>query len=111
MEKIKLTITGKNFLEWYFESGLEMENRETKVAFANSIISQMRVAGFGSYSIEELFNECPTDHINGTSTEQLSDPRYSIKLGDLGFEYELDFNSIFELIKNKINDEEKTKVL
>ena len=90
MKKLNLTITGTNFLKWYFEGGLEMENVKTKVKFANSILSQMRLTGYGSYSIEELFNECETDLINGNLTEQLSgSERYSDKLGDLGFEYEL----------------------
>ena len=97
MKKLKLTITDTNFLEWYFGSGLETENVETKVAFANSIISQMTVSGFGSYSVEELFNECDTDLINGDLTEQLSgSSRYSDKLGELGFEYELEL--IAELV-------------
>jgi len=97
MKKLNLTITGTNFLRWYFESGLEMENVKTKVAFANSILSQMRVSGYGSYSVEELFNECDTGLINGDVTEQLSgSARYSDKLGELGFEYELEL--ITELV-------------
>lgn len=85
---INLTITKERFLEWYFEYGQDQENKDLRIELANSIIHQMRTAGFGSYSVNELFDGCNQEAIIGHFTEELNDAdKYDTELSDLGFEY------------------------
>ena len=86
----KLTITKQRFLEWYFESGQDKENKKLKKDLANSIIEQLFKTGVGSTSVEQLFNECNQEAIGLSFTEQGTEDDYDVELGDLGeFEIQL----------------------
>ena len=87
---MKLTITKKRFLEWYFESGQDQENEELKLDLANYIIGQMYKFGIGSMSVEEIFNKCNKEAIRVSFTEQGTEDDYDTELSDLdSFDIEL----------------------
>lgn len=86
----KLTITKKRFLEWYYQSGQDQENKELKEDLANSIIDQMFKTGVGSISVQELFDGCNEEAIRLSFTEQGTEDDYDTELSDLGeFEIQL----------------------
>lgn len=82
---MKLSITKNNFLDWYFESGQDSENLSIKEQVLNSILDQMYKVGFGSVSVQELFDNCNQDAIRLSFTEQSDDGEidYDIELSDL----------------------------
>ena len=88
----KLTITKKRFIEWYFNYGQDSENKELRIDLANSIIDQMLSVGFGSYSVNELFDKCNQDSIRLFYTEE-----YAYQTEDFDIEL-LDFDTHYELI-------------
>lgn len=90
--KDKLTITKNRFLEWYFEHGQDTEKNDLRISLANSIIHQMNVTGFGSYSVQELFDKCNQEAIRLYFTEEYAhnSDEFDIELSDCDFDYELE---------------------
>lgn len=88
-EKLKLTITRLRFLEWYFDYGQDQENAELRIDLANSIIHQMQTVGFGSMSVQELFDNCNQGAIRAYFTEQydMQTDEFDIELSDLEHSY------------------------
>ncbi|MDC7249493.1 MAG: hypothetical protein PQJ49_06230 [Sphaerochaetaceae bacterium] len=85
----ELTITKGRFLDWYFDYGQDQENKQLRVELAESIIDQMYKVGFGSMSVQELFDNCNQDAIRAYYLQEydmLTDT-FDIELSDLGFEY------------------------
>lgn len=86
----KLTITKQRFLEWYFESGQDTENKELREDLAKYIIKQLFKTGLGTVSVEDLFDRCNQKAIRLSFTEQGTEDDYDTELGDLGeFEIQL----------------------
>ena len=85
----QLTIKKERFLDWYFSYGQEKENNELKIGLANSIIHQMYGHGFGSYSVQEIFDNCNQDTIRAFFTcqyDMLTDD-FDVELSDLNTKY------------------------
>lgn len=59
----KFYITHANFLRWYFNSGSDDEILETKLQFADMIISMLKNEGTIHYNVSTLFNETDTSQI------------------------------------------------
>ena len=88
---LELTIRKDRFLDWYFNYGQDQEQEELRIGLANSIIDQMYKVGFGSYSVQELFDNCNQDSIRAYFTCQyhmLTDD-YDIELSDLKVNYSI----------------------
>lgn len=86
---IKLTIKKSRFLDWYFDYGQDQENQELRVELANSIIDQMYKTGFGSCSVQELFDNSNHDSIRYCFTEECKDEDNDMELQDLFKEFEV----------------------
>ena len=88
---LELTIKKDRFLDWYFEYGQDQEKEELRIGLANSIIDQMYKVGFGSFSVQELFDNCNQDFIRAYFTcqyDMLTDD-YDIELSDLKVDYSI----------------------
>lgn len=88
---LKLTIKKDRFLDWYFGYGQDQEQEELRIDLANSIINQMYKVGFGSFSVQELFDNCNQDSIRAYFTcqyDMLTDD-YDIELSDLKVNYSI----------------------
>lgn len=87
----KLTITKGRFLDWYFNYGQDQENEELRINLANSIIDQMFKVGFGSMSVQELFDGCNQEAIRVYFTQEydMQTDEFDIELSDLGIPYEI----------------------
>lgn len=87
----KLTITRERFLEWYYGYGQDQENTELQNDLAKSIIHQMYTVGFGSMSVQEIFDGCNQDSIRAYFTQEFDGQTddYDIELSDLPFSYKL----------------------
>jgi hypothetical protein len=87
----KLTITKQRFLDWYFDYGQDQENAQLRVDLATSIIDQMYKVGFGSYSVQELFDNCNQESIRAYFTVEydMQTETHDDELSDLKLSYEL----------------------
>lgn len=88
---LELTIKKDRFLDWYFDYGQDQEQEELRIGLANSIIDQMYKVGFGSFSVQELFDNCNQDSIRAYFTcqyDMLTDD-YDIELSDLKLDYSI----------------------
>ena len=88
---LELTIKKDRFLDWYFDYGQDQEQEELRIGLANSIIDQMYKVGFGSFSVQELFDNCNQDSIRAYFTcqyDMLTDD-YDIELSDLKVDYSI----------------------
>ena len=79
----KLTITPERFLDWYYDYGQDSENNELREDLAKCIISQMRTTGFGSMSVNELFDNCNHDSIRYCFTRECQDENDDRELSEL----------------------------
>lgn len=85
----RLTITKKNFLDWYYDYGQDTENAQLREDLAKSIINQMRRVGFGTISVRELFDNCNQSSIRYCFTEECQDDNDDRELGDI-FEFTIE---------------------
>jgi len=88
---IQLTIKREKFLYWYFDYGQDTENNEIKVELTEKIIKQMYEAGFGCWSVQEIFDNCNKDAIRLYFTcqfESMTDT-HDIELSDLKEDYKI----------------------
>ena len=88
---VELTIKKERFLDWYFNYGQDQENEELRIDLANSIIDQMYKVGFGSYSVQEIFDKCNQDAIRVYFTCQydMMTDDFDIELSDLNKKYSI----------------------
>ena len=88
---LELTIKKERFLDWYFSYGQDQENKELRIDLANSIIDQMYKVSFGSYSIQEIFDNCNQDSIRVYFTCQydMMTDDFDIELSDLNKKYSI----------------------
>lgn len=88
---LQLTIKKERFLDWYFDYGQDQEAKELRIDLANTIIGQMYNVGFGSYSVQELFDGCNQESIRAYYTCQydMNTDEYDIELSDLNKEYSI----------------------
>lgn len=82
---LELTIRKDRFLDWYFYYGQDQEQVELRTELADIIIAQMYKDGFGSFSVQELFDNCNKDSIRAYFTCQydMMTDDYDIELSDL----------------------------
>lgn len=88
---LELTIKKDRFLDWYFDYGQDQEKEELRIGLADSLIDQMYKVGFGSYSVQELFDNCNQDSIIAYFTcqyDMLTDD-YDVELSDLKVDYSI----------------------
>lgn len=86
-----LTIKKNRFLDWYFDYGQDAENTELRTDLAEIIIKQMYKKGFGSCSVEQIFNSCNKDSIRLFYTcqfENLTDS-HDLEISDLKCDYKI----------------------
>lgn len=86
-----LTIKKSRFAEWYFNYGQDQENETTRLKLAESIIDQLIKTGVGSYSVDELFENCNQEAIRAYYTEEfdMRTDDFDLELSDLGFDYKV----------------------
>ncbi len=85
----QLTITRKNFLDWYFNYGQDQENEENKIDLADSIINQLFKTGTAIYSVGELFDNTNHDAIRFCFTNECKDEDNDQEIGDLFNNYKI----------------------
>ena len=88
---LELTIKKERFLEWYFDYGQDKEQKDLRIDLANSIIDHMYKVGFGSYSVQELFDNCNQESIRAYFTCQydMMTDEFDIELSDLNKKYSI----------------------
>tara|TARA_R100001198_G_C5196901_1_gene187422 strand:+ start:538 stop:816 length:279 start_codon:yes stop_codon:yes gene_type:complete len=88
---LKLTIKKERFLDWYFDYGQDQEKKDLKTDLANSIIDQMYKVGFGSFSVQELFDNCNQEAIRVYFTCQydMMTDEFDMELSDLSKKYSI----------------------
>lgn len=59
----QLEITKKSFLKWYFEHGSDEEIKDTKLTFAEKVITALKNDGKIEMSVEDILNDCNKDDI------------------------------------------------
>lgn len=87
--KLVLTIKKDRFLDWYYNYGQDQENEELRLDLVKSIIDQMYKVGYGSMSVQEVFDNCNQESIRAYFTQEFAykTDEYDVELSNLGFEY------------------------
>lgn len=60
----QLEITKKSFLEWYFEHGSDKEIKDTKLTFAEKVITALKNDGKVELRVDAMLNDCNKDDIH-----------------------------------------------
>lgn len=87
--QLVFTIKKDRFLDWYYNYGQDQENKELRLNLAESIIDQMSKVGFGSMSVQEIFDTCNQEAIRVFYTQEFAyrTDDFDIELSDLGVDY------------------------
>ena len=82
------TITKKNFLEWWFNTGSDQEQKANKEDLGARAVERLLSGEDFFYSVYDAFNECETDCIPLRYLEEFDDDN-DLEVMDLDYECEI----------------------
>ena len=60
----KLHITKENFIEWYFNTGADDEQKDARYNLGEKVINSLTEGKIFSFSVEDAFNECEMECVS-----------------------------------------------
>jgi hypothetical protein len=83
------TITGQNFLDWYFNSGDDDELVDGQKAMGEQVIEELFEKGTSTITIESIFDKANFECLQVRYLEEFDNDNYE-ELGDMEIEYKIE---------------------